>query len=83
MSMALLPEEFSVVLLIFLSMGAWRLSKRDVLVRRMPAIETFGASTVLCADKTGTLTQNRMILKSLFQSNTPLACCGDGNFPGN
>lgn len=66
LSMALLPEEFSVVLLIFLSMGAWRLSKRNVLVRRMPAIETLGASTVLCVDKTGTLTLNRMILNSLF-----------------
>jgi len=66
LSMALLPEEFSVVLLIFLSMGAWRLSKRNVLVRRMPAVETLGSSTVLCVDKTGTLTQNRMILNTLY-----------------
>lgn len=69
LSMALLPEEFSVVLLVFLSMGAWRLSKRDVLVRRMPAIETLGSSTVLCVDKTGTLTQNRMNLSSLYAGN--------------
>ncbi len=69
LSMALLPEEFSVVLLIFLSMGAWRLSKRNVLVRRMPAIETLGSSTVLCVDKTGTLTQNKMILSSLYAGN--------------
>lgn len=69
LSMALLPEEFSVVLLIFLSMGAWRLSKRNVLVRRMPAIETLGSSTVLCVDKTGTLTQNRMNLSSLYAGN--------------
>jgi Ca2+-transporting ATPase len=69
LSMALLPEEFSVVLLVFLSMGAWRLSKRDVLVRRMPAIETLGSSTVLCVDKTGTLTQNRMNLSSLYAEN--------------
>jgi Ca2+-transporting ATPase len=66
LSMALLPEEFSVVLLIFLSMGAWRMSKRQVLTRRMPAIETLGSATVLCVDKTGTLTMNRMILSSLF-----------------
>ncbi len=66
LSMALLPEEFSVVLLVFLSMGAWRLSKRNVLVRRMPAVETLGSATVLCVDKTGTLTQNRMILNSLY-----------------
>jgi len=69
LSMALLPEEFSVVLLVFLSMGAWRLSKRNVLVRRMPAIETLGSSTVLCVDKTGTLTQNRMNLSSLYAGN--------------
>jgi Ca2+-transporting ATPase len=66
LSMALLPEEFSVVLLIFLSLGAWRLSKNQVLTRRMPAIETLGSATVLCVDKTGTLTMNRMILSSLF-----------------
>ncbi len=69
LSMALLPEEFSVVLLIFLSMGAWRMSKRNVLVRRMPAIETLGSSTVLCVDKTGTLTLNRMILSSIYSGN--------------
>ncbi|MCZ7357129.1 MAG: cation-translocating P-type ATPase [Candidatus Methanoperedens sp.] len=66
LSMALLPEEFSVVLLIFLSLGAWRLSKNQVLTRRTPAIETLGSATVLCVDKTGTLTMNRMILSSLF-----------------
>ncbi len=69
LSMALLPEEFSVVLLVFLSMGAWRLSKRNVLVRRMPAIEALGSSTVLCVDKTGTLTQNKMILSTLYSGN--------------
>ncbi|VVB91274.1 putative copper-exporting P-type ATPase A [uncultured archaeon] len=66
LSMALLPEEFSVVLVIFLSMGAWRLSRRHVLTRRTAAIETLGSTTVLCVDKTGTLTMNRMILSSLF-----------------
>lgn len=66
LSMALLPEEFSVVLVIFLSMGAWRMSKKRVLTRRMPAVETLGSATVLCLDKTGTLTMNRMILSTLF-----------------
>ncbi|MFA6169751.1 MAG: cation-translocating P-type ATPase [Candidatus Margulisiibacteriota bacterium] len=66
LSMAMLPEEFSVVLLIFLTLGAWRLSKRQVLTRQMPAIETLGAATVLCVDKTGTLTHNKMTLSSLF-----------------
>jgi Ca2+-transporting ATPase len=60
MAMAILPEEFPVVLAVFLALGAWRISKSRVLTRRMPAIETLGAATVLCVDKTGTLTQNRM-----------------------
>ncbi|HYL25339.1 MAG TPA: HAD-IC family P-type ATPase, partial [Burkholderiales bacterium] len=60
LAMALLPEEFPVVLTVFLALGAWRISRRGVLTRRMSAIETLGAATVLCVDKTGTLTENRM-----------------------
>lgn len=66
LSMAMLPEEFPVVLLIFLTLGAWRISKRKVLTRRSAAIETLGAATVLCTDKTGTLTLNKMELSSLY-----------------
>ncbi len=65
LSMAMLPEEFPVVLIIFLTLGAWRISKSQVLTRRAPAIETLGAATVLCTDKTGTLTLNAMHLTSL------------------
>jgi Ca2+-transporting ATPase len=60
LAMSILPEEFPVVLAVFLALGAWRISRRGVLTRRMPAIETLGAATVLCVDKTGTLTENRM-----------------------
>ncbi len=66
LAMATLPEELPVVLTIFLAMGAWRISKKQVLTRRMPAIETLGSSTVLCVDKTGTLTMNRMSLSKFF-----------------
>jgi P-type Ca2+ transporter type 2C len=66
MAMAVLPEEFPVVLTIFLALGAWRISQNNVLTRRMPAVETLGAATVLCTDKTGTLTQNRMKVKKIF-----------------
>jgi len=65
--MSLLPEEFPVVLTIFLAMGAWRISRVGVLTRRAAAIETLGAATILCADKTGTLTQNRMTVAELWQ----------------
>ncbi len=60
LAMAILPEEFPVVLTVFLALGAWRISRQGVLTRRMPAIEMLGAATVLCVDKTGTLTENRM-----------------------
>ena len=66
LSMAVLPEEFPVVLLIFLTLGAWRISKRNVLARRSAAIETLGAATTLCVDKTGTITMNEMDLSELF-----------------
>ena len=65
MAMATLPEEFPVVLTVFLTLGAWRISRSQVLTRRMPAVETLGAATVLCVDKTGTLTLNQMTLKRL------------------
>ncbi len=69
LAMAILPEEFPVVLTIFLALGAWRISKEHVLTRRVSAIETLGAATVLCVDKTGTLTQNRMSVAKLYSSN--------------
>lgn len=59
-SMAFLPEEFPVVLTIFLALGAWRLSAQKILTRKSSAIETLGAATVLCSDKTGTITENKM-----------------------
>jgi P-type Ca2+ transporter type 2C len=58
--MSMLPEEFPVVLAVFMAMGAWRISRANVLSRRATAIETLGSATVLCTDKTGTLTENRM-----------------------
>jgi P-type Ca2+ transporter type 2C len=62
LAMAMMPEEFPVVLVIFLSLGALRLSYANVLVRRSSAIEALGAATILCVDKTGTLTRNEMRL---------------------
>jgi Ca2+-transporting ATPase len=72
LAMAILPEEFPVVLTVFLALGAWRLSQHQVLTRRMAAIETLGAITVLCVDKTGTLTQNRMVVRALWANGQRL-----------
>ncbi len=82
MAMATLPEEFPVVLTVFLALGAWRLSRSNVLTRRMPAVETLGAATVLCVDKTGTLTLNQMTLRSLSVATRSLDLTRlEGNLP--
>ena len=65
MAMSMVPEEFPVILTVFLAIGAWRLSQRQVLTRRFPAIEALGSATTLCVDKTGTLTLNRMSIAGL------------------
>ncbi|ARV57965.1 ATPase [Nostocales cyanobacterium HT-58-2] len=66
LAMAILPNEIPVVLAIFLALGAWRFSLTRVLTRRIPVVETLGSATVLCVDKTGTLTFNRMSIQQLF-----------------
>ncbi|NLH01939.1 MAG: HAD-IC family P-type ATPase, partial [Clostridiales bacterium] len=69
LAMAMIPEEFPVILTVFLSMGAWRLAKRDSMVRRLPSVETLGAVSVLCVDKTGTITTNMMTVTELWAAN--------------
>ncbi|MCU0653296.1 MAG: cation-translocating P-type ATPase [Candidatus Pacebacteria bacterium] len=64
-SMSMLPEEFPVVLMIFLALGAWRMSKKKVLTRNAAAIESLGAAEILCVDKTGTITLNQMRLQAI------------------
>jgi P-type Ca2+ transporter type 2C len=66
LAMAVLPEEIPVVFTIFLAIGAWRMSKRHVLTRRLQAIKTIGSATVLCVDKTGTITLNQMSVTRIF-----------------
>jgi Ca2+-transporting ATPase len=65
-AMAILPEEFPVVLTVFLALGAWHLSQKRVLTRRPPVIEALGSATVVCVDKTGTLTTNSMTVRELI-----------------
>jgi len=66
LAMAMLPEEFPVILTVFMALGAWRMSKKKVLTRNPSAIETLGSATVLCTDKTGTLTENKMTVSQLY-----------------
>ncbi len=68
LAMAILPEEFPLVLTVFLALGAWRIGRQGVLTRRIPAVEMLGATTVLCVDKTGTLTENRMRVAEVFDN---------------
>jgi P-type Ca2+ transporter type 2C len=87
LAMAMLPEEYPVVLTVFPALGARRLSKEGVLTRRINAIETLGATTVLCSDKTGTLTENRMTVTHLaaggveLEDRLTLASLSDGELP--
>lgn len=69
LAMAMIPEEFPVILTVFLSMGAWRLAKKNSLVRKLPSVETLGAVSVLCVDKTGTITVNKMTVQDTWAAD--------------
>ena len=69
LAMAMIPEEFPVILTVFLSMGAWRLAKKNSLVRKLFSVETLGAVSVLCVDKTGTITMNQMAVQHIWTAN--------------
>ncbi|HNR45297.1 MAG TPA: HAD-IC family P-type ATPase, partial [Methanofastidiosum sp.] len=75
-AMSILPEEFPVVLTVFLALGAWRISQNRVLTRQIPAVETLGSATVLCVDKTGTLTLNKMTVARIFTKDKEHAIDG-------
>ncbi|MDQ8017182.1 MAG: HAD-IC family P-type ATPase [Bordetella sp.] len=70
LAMSLIPEEFAVVWSVMLALGSWRLAKSNVLTRQPQAIEALGTTTVLCVDKTGTLTHNRMVLAMLHDGDS-------------
>ena len=72
LAMSILPQEFPVILIVFLAFGARRIAARRVLTRRLSAIETLGQTTVLCVDKTGTLTRNRMAVAALVAGDDTL-----------
>lgn len=69
LSIAILPEEFPVVLTVFMALGAWRMARKNVLTRKSQTIETLGSASVLCTDKTGTLTKNIMSIDSITDAS--------------
>ncbi|MFZ6819814.1 cation-translocating P-type ATPase [Undibacterium sp. Ji22W] len=80
-AMAMIPEELPIVLSIFLGIGAWRIGQKQVLTRRIPAIETLGSASVLCVDKTGTLTQNKMALAYIVTAQEKFVCQSGQDLP--
>ncbi|HTN65129.1 MAG TPA: cation-translocating P-type ATPase [Burkholderiaceae bacterium] len=81
LAMSILPEEFTVILTVFMALGAWRISKNHVLTRHTPVIEALGSATVLCVDKTGTLTQNRMSVREVVIDHQRYTFEDAGNNP--
>lgn len=73
LAMSILPEEFPVIFTVFMALGAWRISKQNVLARKRGAVEILGSANVLCVDKTGTLTQNKMTLRMIWSNDSFLA----------
>ena len=76
LAISLLPEEFPMVFAVFMALGAWRLARHNVIVRRSAVIETLGATTLLCVDKTGTLTENRMKVRCVWRDGAVLELAG-------
>ena len=81
LAMAVLPEEFPVILTVFMALGAWRMSRVNVLTRKPSAIETLGSATVLCTDKTGTITRNSMTVVKLYNGTDFLTIDGTEDVP--
>jgi Ca2+-transporting ATPase len=70
LAMSILPEEIPVAFTTFMALGAWRLMKLGIVVKQMKTVETLGSATVICTDKTGTLTENKMSIAAIYNANT-------------
>ena len=74
LAMSILPEEIPVAFTTFMALGAWRLMKMGIIVKQMKTVETLGSATVICTDKTGTITENKMSLAKIFITATQIIC---------
>lgn len=79
LAMSVLPEEIPVAFTTFMALGAWRLMKMGIVVKQMKTVETLGSATVICTDKTGTLTANKMSLAKLFIPGSGITSYADGH----